>query len=78
MCSIEGISTVVASDLERQLPLAILHGIPKFVIDDTEPWNIHDLPKLLGVWSGDALAGLWIFDVGAAIPFEAARIKTVV
>ena len=52
MCSIEGISAVVASDLEGQLPLTSLHGIPKIVIDDTELWNFHDLPTLLGIWSG--------------------------
>ena len=64
MCSIEGISAVVASDFEGQLPLTSLHGIPKIVIDDTELWNLHDLPKLLWIWLGDALPGPRVLNVG--------------
>lgn len=69
MCSIGGISAVVASDFEGQLPLTSLHGIPKIVIDDTELWNLHDLPKLLWIWLGDALPGPRVLNVGTAIPF---------
>jgi hypothetical protein len=77
VCTIEGISLLVAPNLEADLLLPRLDPLPQAVFDNTQMRNLDDLPLGAGIGSGNPLAGARILDVAAPVPFEAPSVKRV-
>jgi len=78
MGTIEGVATIITSDLEGELMLATLHRLPEIATDNAEAGNVDDLPQIPRIGPRHALPASRVFDIGAAVPFDPPHIEAVV
>ena len=78
MGAIESVAAVIAPDCIGVVALATLNCFPQIVIEDAEPRNFYNFPEGHSVRPRHALSTLWIFYIGAAVPFDPTDVEAIV